>query len=165
MIASSYSIIEDKDEIRIYPRDTRLDNNYVKSIRMPSQVLLVNTMKDKLVTFCANAQVSIFDMTLEGIEGIGSIELTRTQIVDISGLCVHPACVVSATLTTIRAETAGSHPHPESLILNVSGKLLMVQREYCTDDNTQVVRISLFIYLFFKYLIIYIFIILLLIKL
>ncbi|XP_044586463.1 guanine nucleotide exchange factor subunit Rich isoform X2 [Cotesia glomerata] len=137
MIASSYSIVEDKDEIRIYPRDTRLDNNYVKSVRMPSQVLLVNTMKERLVIFCANAQVSIFDMTLEGIEGTGSIELTRTQIVDISGLCVHPACVVSATLTTIRAETAGTHPHPESLLLNVSGKLLMVQREHCTD-NTEV---------------------------
>lgn len=65
----------------------------------------------------------------------GSIELTRLQTVDISGLCVHPACVVSATLTTIRAETAGSHPHPESLLLNVSGRLLMVQREHCTDNS------------------------------
>ena len=66
--------------------------------------------------------------------GTGSLELTRTQTIDIGGLCVHPACVVSATLTTIRAETAGSHPHPESLLLNVSGRLLMVQREHCTDN-------------------------------
>ncbi|XP_011308460.1 guanine nucleotide exchange factor subunit Rich [Fopius arisanus] len=134
MIASSYSLLEDKDEIRIYPRDTRLDNNYVKTFRMPSQVLLLNTMKARLLTFCANGQISIFDMALQGEEGSGSIELTRTQTVDISGLCVHPACVVSATLTTIRAETAGSHPHPESLLLNVSGRLLMVQREHCTDN-------------------------------
>lgn len=42
---------------------------------------------------------------------------------------------MSATLTTIRAETAGSHPHPESLLLNVSGRLLMVQREHCTDNS------------------------------
>lgn len=69
MIASSYSLLEDKDEIRIYPRDTRLDNNYVRSVRMPSQVLLLNTMKDKLLTFCANAQVGIFDMKMEGVEG------------------------------------------------------------------------------------------------
>lgn len=61
--------------------------------------------------------------------------LTRIQTVDVSGLCIHPACVVSATLTTIRAETAGSHPHPESLLLNVSGRLLMVQREHCTDNS------------------------------
>ncbi|KAG5322043.1 RIC1 factor, partial [Acromyrmex heyeri] len=135
LIASSYSILDDKDEIRIYPRDTRLDNNYVKSVRMPSQVLLLNTTKDRLLTFCANAQIIIYDMVLQNDVEAGGIELTRIQTVDISGLCVHPACVVSATLTSIRAETAGSHPHPESLLLNVSGRLLMVQREHSTDNS------------------------------
>ncbi|CAK9803891.1 Guanine nucleotide exchange factor subunit Rich [Anthophora plagiata] len=135
LIASSYSILDDKDEVRIYPRDTRLDNNYVRTVRMPSQVLLLNTLKDRLLTFCANAQISIYDMVIESNNDAGSIELTRLQTVDISGLCVHPACVVSATLTTIRAETAGSHPHPESLLLNVSGRLLMVQREHCTNNS------------------------------
>lgn len=131
LIASSYSILDDKDEVRIYPRDSRLDNNYVRTVRMPSQVLLLNTFKDRLLTFCANGQISIYDMALEasGNEAYGSMDLVRLQTVDISGLCVHPACVVSATLTAIRAETAGSHPHPESLLLNVSGRLLMVQRE------------------------------------
>ncbi|XP_015585009.1 guanine nucleotide exchange factor subunit Rich isoform X2 [Cephus cinctus] len=138
LIAGSYSLLEDKDQIRIYPRDTRLDNSYVKNFRMPSQVLLLNTLKEKLLSFCANGQISIYDMTVEGVEGSGAIELTRIQTVDISGLCVHPACVVSATLTTIRAETAGSHPHPESLLLNVSGRLLMVQREHGNPDNPDV---------------------------
>ncbi|XP_046425934.1 guanine nucleotide exchange factor subunit Rich [Neodiprion fabricii] len=135
LIAGSYSLLEDKDEIRIYPRDTRLDNSYAKNIKMPAQVLLLNTLKERLLTFCANGQVSIYDMVLEGDEGTSGIELTRIQTVDISGLCVHPACVVSATLTTIRAETAGSHPHPESLLLNVSGRLLMVQRDHCNDNS------------------------------
>ncbi|XP_017891417.1 guanine nucleotide exchange factor subunit Rich isoform X3 [Ceratina calcarata] len=135
LVASSYSILDDKDEVRIYPRDSRLDNNYVRTVRMPSQVLLLNTLKDRLLTFCANGQISIYDMVLEtNGNDSGSIDLTRLQTVDISGLCVHPACVVSATLTTIRAETAGSHPHPESLLLNVSGRLLMVQREHCNDN-------------------------------
>ncbi|XP_031831561.1 guanine nucleotide exchange factor subunit Rich [Nomia melanderi] len=135
LIASSYSILDDKDEVRIYPRDARLDNNYVRTARMTSQVLLLNTLKDRLLTFCANAQISIYDMVLESGNDAGSIELRRLQTVDVSGLCIHPACVVSATLTTIRAETAGSHPHPESLLLNVSGRLLMVQREHCTDNS------------------------------
>lgn len=69
LIASSYSILDDKDEIRIYPRDTRLDNNNMTCKKMPSQILLLNTMKDCLLTFCANAQISIFDMMLEGNEG------------------------------------------------------------------------------------------------
>ena len=70
LIASSYSLLEDKDEIRIYPRDTRLDNSYVRSVKMPSQILLLNTMKNHLLTFCANAQISIYDIVLEGNEGI-----------------------------------------------------------------------------------------------
>lgn len=53
----------------MYPRDTRLDNNYVKSIRMPSQVLLLNTLKERLLTFCANAQISIYDIILDGNGG------------------------------------------------------------------------------------------------
>lgn len=61
------------------------------------------------------------------------------QSVDISALCVHPACVVSVTLTTLRTET-GRHmtKEVESIMLNVSGRLLMVQREQnCRqgDDN------------------------------
>lgn len=69
LIAGSYSIPDDKDEIRVYPRDTRLDNNYVKSVKMPSQVLLLNTMKDRLLSFCANAQISIYDMVLQNSVG------------------------------------------------------------------------------------------------
>lgn len=69
LIASSYSLLDDRDEIRMYPRDTRLDNNYVKSIRMPSQVLLLNTLKERLLTFCANAQISIYDIILDGNGG------------------------------------------------------------------------------------------------
>lgn len=61
--------MDDRDEIRMYPRDTRLDNNYVKSIRMPSQVLLLNTLKERLLTFCANAQISIYDIILDGNGG------------------------------------------------------------------------------------------------
>lgn len=72
LIAGSYSLLEDKDEIRIYPRDTRLDNNYVKNIKMNSQVLLLSSLKNRLLIFCANTRISIYDMVLEGEEGVSS---------------------------------------------------------------------------------------------
>jgi len=61
---------------------------------------------------------------------VGGVIVEILQSVDISALCVHPACVVSVTLTTLRAET-GRHASKEveSIMLNVSGRLLMVQRE------------------------------------
>jgi hypothetical protein len=61
---------------------------------------------------------------------VGGVIVEILQSVDISALCVPPACVVSVTLTTLRAET-GRHASKEveSIMLNVSGRLLMVQRE------------------------------------
>jgi hypothetical protein len=61
---------------------------------------------------------------------VGGVMVEILQSVDISALCVHPACVVSVTLTTLRAETGRSaSKEVESIMLNVSGRLLMVQRE------------------------------------
>jgi hypothetical protein len=72
---------------------------------------------------------------------VGGVEVRILQSVDISALCVHPACVVSVTLTTLRTET-GRHASKEveSIMLNVSGRLLMVQREQNSregDDNNE----------------------------
>jgi hypothetical protein len=72
---------------------------------------------------------------------VGGVQVRILQCVDISALCVHPACVVSVTLTTLRTET-GRHASKEveSIMLNVSGRLLMVQRERNNkegDDNNE----------------------------
>ena len=59
-----------------------------------------------------------------------SISISVLQSIDIGALCVHPACVVSVTLTQLRTETSRlTSKDAESIILNISGRLLMVQRE------------------------------------
>ena len=72
----------------------------------------------------------------------GAVELIKLQSVDVTALCVHPACVTSITLTSLRPEAAtrGSNSNnPElneaSILINVSGRLLMVQHE--ADSNSQ----------------------------
>jgi len=78
---------------------------------------------------------------------VGGVIVEILQSVDISALCVHPACVVSVTLTTLRAET-GRHASKEveSIMLNVSGRLLMVQREQnCRQgDDSLVGKLALY---------------------
>ncbi|MPC78249.1 Guanine nucleotide exchange factor subunit Rich [Portunus trituberculatus] len=65
----------------------------------------------------------------------GSVVVSRVQEVDISGLTVHPACVVSVLLTSLRTESwqANSGQHSllpaQSVIINISGKVLMIQRD------------------------------------
>lgn len=66
----------------------------------------------------------------------GNVELNKLQAVDISALCVHPACVTSVTLTSLRTEVGrGRDTNSESMVLNVSGRLLMVQREPVVTSN------------------------------
>lgn len=61
---------------------------------------------------------------------VGNVDITRLQTIDISALTVHPACIVSVTLTSLRTEQGrGQTTASESMVLNVSGRLLMVQRE------------------------------------
>lgn len=62
---------------------------------------------------------------------VGNVDLAKVQILDISALCVHPACVTSVTLTSLRMESGRGHTGAvsESIVFNVSGRLLLVQRE------------------------------------
>ncbi|KAL0278915.1 UNVERIFIED_CONTAM: hypothetical protein PYX00_000593 [Menopon gallinae] len=133
LVMGCYSIPENNDEIRFYPRDTRLDNTFMKSVKISSQLLLLNILRDKLVTFCADAQITIYSLSIKDNDSVNlfkSVQMTSLQNIDIGALCVHPACVVSVTLTMLRTES-GRHTSRdvESIVLNISGRLLMVQRE------------------------------------
>ncbi|XP_067001739.2 guanine nucleotide exchange factor subunit Rich [Anabrus simplex] len=131
VVMGCYSIVDNRDEIRVYPRDSRLDNTFLKSTRVSAQVLLLNTLRDRLITFCATGQVSIYSLVMKDNQSFGSVEVLKLQSVDISALCVHPACVVSVTLTSLRTETGRHVPKEvESIMLNISGRLMMVQREH-----------------------------------
>lgn len=50
IILGSYSLIDLSDEIRIYPRDSKLDNRYAKIIKIASPVMLMNIYKNQLVS-------------------------------------------------------------------------------------------------------------------
>lgn len=90
--------------------------------------------------------------------GASSVQVSRVQEVDISGLTVHPACVVSVLLTSLRTEywqasSSGQHsPLPaQSVIINISGKVLMIQRDQQqplgSPSNGKLVRQQACIYL------------------
>lgn len=58
------------------------------------------------------------------------MDAVKIQAVDISALAVHPTCIASVTLTSLKTEQGRNQQNtPESIVLNVSGRLLLVQRE------------------------------------
>jgi len=61
--------------------------------------------------------------------------LDRVQTIDMSALCIHPTCVVSVLLTTLRIEpkVKGSTVR-DNFLLNINGNLLLVNQQSCDDQ-------------------------------
>lgn len=49
VIMGCYSLLQQSDELRLYPKDTKLDNRFAKIILMAAPVMLINLFKDQLV--------------------------------------------------------------------------------------------------------------------
>ncbi|XP_026741038.1 guanine nucleotide exchange factor subunit Rich [Trichoplusia ni] len=142
VVVGCYSILDGHDEIRFYPREAKLDNKFAKIVRVQSQVFVLDILDDQLVVFGADALVTIYELNCN--DDTGDISLRCVQAVDVSALS-HPACVVSASLCRLqeppRARAAAAtlqlqQRQPDSLVINASGKLMMVQREeYDVDED------------------------------
>lgn len=165
IIMGCYSLVQKSDEIRLYPKDSKLDNRFAKIISMSAPVMLIDLFKDQLVTFTADGFVTVFAITKYDSQ---NIDLLRTDMYDIRGLCIHPACIISVTMTNLKNDSAsranpgiyenknqihslrlndlftyvlfnemfcfvrqclGNLSQIETLVLNVSGRILMVNKE------------------------------------
>jgi len=62
LVVAVYDIPKDRDEIRFYPRDSRLDNKFAHVKRLPSQIMLLSIDRDKLLVFAADATLAIFQL-------------------------------------------------------------------------------------------------------
>lgn len=60
IVMGCYSILDNADELRFYPRDCKLDNKFAKIVRVAAPVLLINNLQDQLITFGSDAQVAIW---------------------------------------------------------------------------------------------------------
>lgn len=148
IVAGCFNLIERTDELRIYPKAYKLDNRYSRKLKIKTEVILLNSYKDQLIVLTADGKVTVFQLT----EVNNSyVEMEFSYEIDIRGVCTHPACVVSITMTHVNNDSSvklkkptgnigicgGSGSittNPETLILNVSGRLLMIQRETNTNN-------------------------------
>lgn len=113
IIMGCYSLVQKSDEIRIYPKDTKLDNRFARIIAMAAPVMLISLFKDQLVTFTADGFVTVFAITKHDAQ---NIDLLRTDMYDIRGLCIHPACIISVTMTNLKNDSASRANQGEKII-------------------------------------------------
>lgn len=62
LVVAVYDIAQDRDELRFYPRDSKLDNRFAHVKQLPSQILLLSLDRDKLLVFAADSTLAIFQL-------------------------------------------------------------------------------------------------------
>lgn len=50
VIMGCYSLIQQSDELRLYPKECKLDNRFARVVLMSAPVMLINLFKDQLVS-------------------------------------------------------------------------------------------------------------------
>ncbi|XP_072019324.1 guanine nucleotide exchange factor subunit RIC1-like [Amphiura filiformis] len=135
IVVGCYNHYENREEIRLYPRVSNLDNAFASVTKVPSQVLLVNVFKDLLIIFCADYHISLYSIERrEYPTSNPSAVIHRIQDLSLANFIPHPSSLVSLTLTSLRSETVAPKSvnhikEAESLVINVAGRLLMLQRD------------------------------------
>lgn len=130
LVLGCYNLRDMRDEIRLYPQETKLDNQFVRVIKVTTQVLQLSVLGDRLLSFCADSHLTLYHLQKKCSSSNSSLHIVRLHELDVSNLVVHPACVVSAILTSLRTEIVRwPKKGDESILLNVCGRLFLLQQD------------------------------------
>lgn len=139
IVCGCYSLLDRTDEIRCYPEECKLDNQFGNRIQVRAPVISLNMFRDQLIALTADGIVTLFAMRKCDAY---TLKADCVYEVDVKSICIHPACIVSLTVTNLRNDltaksmvTAGNG-EAETIIVNVCGRILMIQR----DNNNAVVN-------------------------
>lgn len=105
------------------------------------------------VVFTADGFVTLFALKKHDSQ---TVDLHRLDTYDIRGLCVHPACIISVTMTNLKSDNATrtsqgniAAQQTETLVLNVSGRVLMVNKENNGNTTEHLVSEIFFLLVYF----------------
>lgn len=127
VLLGNYSLIDNSNEIRLYPKNAKLDNRFASVMKIDSSILLLSVYKNQIIIFTSNCHVTVFSMRTDADN---SISLRKMKIYDIKNMCVHPACVVSVSLAKMNPDIkTRKNLYSDTLLLNISGKIFLLQYE------------------------------------
>ncbi|EDW72606.1 uncharacterized protein Dwil_GK17088 [Drosophila willistoni] len=130
IVMGCYSLLDRTDELRCYPADCKLDNQFGHKLQVRAPVISLNSFRHQLIVLTADGIVSLFKMTKKSAY---AIDIECCYELDVKSICIHPACIVSLTVTNLKNEMKplGNHlEQAETIIVNVCGRILMIQRDF-----------------------------------
>ncbi|XP_009817911.2 guanine nucleotide exchange factor subunit RIC1 isoform X1 [Gavia stellata] len=135
IVLACYNLNDHQEELRIYLRTSNLDNAFAHITKVQADTLLLSVFRDIVILFRADCSICLYSIERrpEGLIPTASIQVL--QEVSMSRYIPHPFLVVSVTLTSVRTETGITLKMPqqaceaESIMLNLAGQLIMLQRD------------------------------------
>ncbi|KAM4719953.1 guanine nucleotide exchange factor subunit RIC1 isoform 3-T3 [Anableps anableps] len=135
VVVACYNFTDQQEQLRLYQRSSNLDNAFASVTKLHSDTLLLNVFRDMVILFRADCSICLYSMEKRSDSPTPSVNVELLQEVSMSRYIPHPALVVSVTLTSVRTETGISLKAPqqacmaESIMLNLAGQLIMLQRD------------------------------------
>uniref|UniRef100_A0A5F8H322 Guanine nucleotide exchange factor subunit RIC1 n=1 Tax=Monodelphis domestica TaxID=13616 RepID=A0A5F8H322_MONDO len=135
IVLACYNLNDHQEELRVYLRTSNLDNAFAHVTKVQAETLLLSVFRDMVILFRADCSICLYSIErkTDGLNTTASIQVL--QEVSMSRYIPHPFLVVSVTLTSVRTETGITlkMPHQacdaESIMLNLAGQLIMMQRD------------------------------------
>ncbi|KAM9338663.1 guanine nucleotide exchange factor subunit RIC1 [Symphorus nematophorus] len=135
VVVACYNFIDQQEQLRLYQRSTNLDNAFASVTKLHSDTLLLNVFRDMVILFRADCSICLYSIERRSDSPHPTASVELLQEVSMSRYIPHPALVVSVTLTSVRTETGITLKAPqqacmaESIMLNLAGQLIMLQRD------------------------------------
>ncbi|XP_039230248.1 guanine nucleotide exchange factor subunit Rich [Drosophila yakuba] len=130
IVMGCYSLLDRTDELRCYPADCKLDNQYGHKLQVRAPVISLNSFRHQLIVLTADGIVSLFNMSKKSAY---ALDIECAYELDVKSICIHPACIVSLTVTNLKNELKPQGQlggdQAETIIVNVCGRILMIQRD------------------------------------
>ncbi|XP_040013120.1 guanine nucleotide exchange factor subunit RIC1 isoform X2 [Xiphias gladius] len=135
VVVACYNFTDQQEQLRLYQRSSNLDNAFASVTKLHSDTLLLNVFRDMVILFRADCCICLYSIERRNDSPNPSASVELLQEVSMSRYIPHPALVVSVTLTSVRTETGITLKAPqqacmaESIMLNLAGQLIMLQRD------------------------------------
>ncbi|XP_049908444.1 guanine nucleotide exchange factor subunit RIC1 isoform X2 [Epinephelus moara] len=135
VVVACYNFTDQQEQLRLYQRSSNLDNAFASVTKLHSDTLLLNVFRDMVILFRADCSICLYSIERRSDSPHPTASVELLQEVSMSRYIPHPALVVSVTLTSVRTETGITLKAPqqacmaESIMLNLAGQLIMLQRD------------------------------------
>ncbi|KAE8285048.1 RAB6A-GEF complex partner protein 1 [Larimichthys crocea] len=111
VVVACYNFIDQQEQLRLYQRSTNLDNAFASVTKLHSDTLLLNVFRDMVILFRADCSICLYSIERRNDSPHPTASVELLQETGITLKAPQQACMA------------------ESIMLNLAGQLIMLQRD------------------------------------